>query len=137
MHIICMYVIFYNISHALLFLQAHTYVPLKLVLSTCMHVRMFVCMHVCMYVCMYVRTYVHTYVCMYVCVYVCMYACMHVCTSPYCKSLRTDNCVWHMSPVTYQSPACGMYVRTYIRVCPLSPVVCSVGNESCYIGGLT
>ena len=119
MHIICMYVIFYNISHALLFLQAHTYVPLKLVLSTCMHVRMFVCIHVCMYVC----------------VYVCMYAFMHVCTSPYCKSLRTDNCVRHMSPVTYQSPACGMYVRMYI--CPLSPVVCSVGNESCYIGGLT
>ena len=63
---VCMYVIFYNISHALLFLQAHTYVPLKLVLSTCMHVRMFVCMYVCMYVCMSVRMYIHMYVCMYV-----------------------------------------------------------------------
>ena len=62
---VCMYVIFYNISHALLFLQAHTYVPLKLVLSTCMHVRMFVCM--------YVRT---MYVCTYVCTYICMYVCM-------------------------------------------------------------
>ena len=63
---VCMYVIFYNISHALLFLQAHAYVPLKLVLSTCMHVRMFVCMYVCMYVCMSVRMYIHMYVCMYV-----------------------------------------------------------------------